>query len=361
MFVSRYAGFVLCALSLWSAAAPGAPEVALQAASRPASHAVQGAREFPVSAMPALADVYPERRTAFPDGVTGLADVVYSVLPGYRPLIVDLYLPKTAPAQAHPLVLFIHGGGWVAGHTRHSGALANFPEVLSALAAEGFVVASLEYRLAREAAFPAQLQDARAALRFLRRNAAQYGIDGTRVGVWGGSAGGHLAGLVATTCGDASYDPPLPMPPRAEPPAPPPAAPVPPPAGSECVQAAAIWYGVFDFTAMKPSPNTQQLLGCSATDCLALRARLASPLMQATKNAPPFVLLHGEADATVPVEQSRRMAARLKELGVPVEAVYYPGADHSFVAATPAATREATLGATNATFDFFRRVLLPQP
>ena len=351
MFVARCCRLALCATLLWGGAVPG---TALGEA-KP--------REFAVAAVPALADVYPERRTAFPNGVTGLADVVYSVLPGYRPLVVDLYLPKTAPAQAHPLVLYIHGGGWVAGHTRHSGALANFPEVLATLAAEGFVVASLEYRLAREAAFPAQLQDARAALRFLRTSAAQYGIDATRVGVWGGSAGGHLAGLVATTCGDTSFDPPLAPAPRAEPPAPPLAAPAPPPAGSECAQAAAIWYGVFDFNAMKPSPNTQQLLGCSASDadCLAKRAREASPLAHVNAKAPPFLLLHGETDATVPVAQSRSMAARLQELGVPVSTLYFPEADHSFVAATPAATRDATLAATNATFDFFHRTLLRQP
>lgn len=347
MSLVRSFGWVLCVAALWGAAVPATGAAAPRQ------------REFAVAAVPALADVYPERRNAFPDGVTGLADVVYSVLPGYRPLVVDLYLPKSAPQQVHPLVLFIHGGGWVAGHTRHSGALANFPEVLAALAAEGFVVASLEYRLAREAAFPAQLQDARAALRFLRANAAQYGIDGTRVGVWGGSAGGHLAGLVATTCGNASFDPPLAPAPRAEPPAPPRAAPAPPPAGSECVQAAAIWYGVFDFTAMKPSPNLQQLLGCAAADadCLAMRARDASPLVHLGAKAPSFALIHGEADATVPVEQSRQMAARLQALGVPVETLYFPGADHSFVAATPAATREATLAATNATFDFLHRAL----
>ena len=321
--------------------------------------AVHAPRDFRVAAAPALTDVYPERRTAFPDGVTGLADVVYSVIPGYRPLIVDVYLPATAPQQVHPLVLYIHGGGWVGGHTRHSGALADFPGVLARLASEGFVVASLEYRLAREAAFPAQLQDARAALRFLRANAARFGIDGTRVGVWGGSAGGHLAALVASTCGDASFDPPLPPVPRAEPPAPPPAAPTPPPVGSECAQSAAIWYGVFDFTAMPSSGNVLQLLGCTDDSCRVERARAASPSTHFDRAEPPFLLIHGEDDKTVPAAQSHAAEARLRALGVPVEAIYLPGADHSFVAATPAATREATLKATNATFDFFHRTLHP--
>jgi acetyl esterase/lipase len=107
-------------------------------------------RVFPVDAKPVLEDHYPVHVTQWPGGVTSLADVTYSTIPGYRPLIVDIYMPPKK-AGPKPLVLFIHGGGWVAGHTRHSGALANFPAALARLASEGFVVASLEYRLAAEA------------------------------------------------------------------------------------------------------------------------------------------------------------------------------------------------------------------
>jgi hypothetical protein len=83
-------------------------------------------RVFPVDAKPVLEDHYPVHVTQWPGGVTSLADVTYSTIPGYRPLIVDIYMPPKK-AGPKPLVLFIHGGGWVAGHTRHSGALANFP------------------------------------------------------------------------------------------------------------------------------------------------------------------------------------------------------------------------------------------
>ena len=107
-------------------------------------------REFAVSERPALDDVYPDRTTRFPGGVTGLADVVYSTIPGFRPAIIDIYMPRDR--RPKPLVVYVHGGGWVAGHTRHSGAASNFPLVLASLAREGFVVASVEYRLAREAA-----------------------------------------------------------------------------------------------------------------------------------------------------------------------------------------------------------------
>jgi len=84
------------------------------------------------AAHPVLEDRYPERRTAFAGGVVGFADLTYSVLPGFRPLRLDLYQPSGAPGS-HPLVVFIHGGGWMSGHTRHSGAFEDWPGVLASL------------------------------------------------------------------------------------------------------------------------------------------------------------------------------------------------------------------------------------
>ena len=106
-------------------------------------------RDFATSDKPVLEDRYPQAVTQWPGGVTSLADVTYSTISGYRPMIVDIYMPPKAVGPK-PLILYIHGGGWVAGHTRHSGALADFPGVLARLASEGFVVASLEYRLAAD-------------------------------------------------------------------------------------------------------------------------------------------------------------------------------------------------------------------
>lgn len=310
-----------------------------------AAWAASGAeRVFDVAGKPVLEDMYPARTTAFPGGVTGYADVVYSVLPGYRPLVVDIYTPPRSRGP-QPLVLFIHGGGWVGGHTRHSGALVDFPRVLARLAGEGFVVASLEYRLAAEAPFPAQLQDARAALRFLKSQAGRYGIDTARIGVWGGSAGGHLAALAALSCGVTTFDP------------------APAPAGSECVQAAAIWYGVFDFApilardAAGANGGPNALLRCAAAACPRETVAAASPVTFIDPKDPPFLLIHGEKDATVPVDQSHRAESALRSAGVKVDALYIAGVDHSFIGATPAATREATVKATNATFDFLIRTL----
>lgn len=303
-------------------------------------HAAPAPRHFAVAEKPALDDHFPVRPVAFPRGVKGYRDVTYQQLPGYTPQIVDIYVPATR--GPHPLVLYIHGGGWVGGHTRHSGALANFPAVLAALAAEGFTVASLEYRLSGEAKFPAQVQDAKAALRFLAANAAQYRIDPARVGIWGGSAGGHLTALTALTCREASLDPAA--------------------ANDVCATAAVTWYGVFDFAAMAAARAgatdgaAERLMGCTGP-CTPEQYAPASPVTWIDRNDPPFLLIHGDEDKVVPVAQSHLAEARLRAAGVPVEAIYIPHVDHSFIGRTPAETREATLRATNATFDFFHAKL----
>jgi acetyl esterase/lipase len=306
----------------------------------------QTLRTFPVADKPVPGDVYPDRVTRFPGGVTGLADVIFSTIPGYRPAVVDLYLPpKDKAASPKPLIIYIHGGGWVGGHTRQAAAFSDFPGVLATLASEGFVVASLEYRLAGEARYPAQLQDVRAAVRFLKTNAAKYGIDASRVALWGGSAGGHLAALGATTCGAEGIDD------------------KPQPAGSECVQGAAIWYGVFDFARQivpmiaRGETGPVGLLGCaSAATCPADKLAAASAVTFLDAKDPPFLLIHGNDDKVVPAEQSRLAEARMKAVGVAVEAIYMPGIDHSWIGKTPADTRIATLRAANATFDWFHRL-----
>src|SRR5262249_9050606 len=148
-----------------------------------------------------LEDRFPQHSVAFGPDVESLPDLVYASQPGFRPLRLDLYRPrKGGDAAGRPLVVFVHGGGWQAGHTRHSGAFGNWPGVLAMLASKGYVVASVEYRLSGEARFPAAIQDVKTSIRWLRSKSAQFGIDPARVIVWGGSAGGHLAALAATSC-----------------------------------------------------------------------------------------------------------------------------------------------------------------
>ncbi|MFM6932242.1 MAG: alpha/beta hydrolase fold domain-containing protein, partial [Novosphingobium sp.] len=208
-------------------------------------------RDFVVADHPLSEDVALARPRLWPGGVTSLSDVRYAANSGWRRQTVDIYMPPKK-AGPKPLVLYIHGGGWMNGDSRHFGSLADFPAVAARLASEGFVVAAVEYRHAAEARFPSQVQDIRAALRFLKGNAAKYGIDSARTGLIGGSAGAHLAAIAAFSCGDGSLD----------------AAGTKAEAGSECVQALVGWYGVYDVPALNAARTAgrdsaiDRLLGC---------------------------------------------------------------------------------------------------
>jgi acetyl esterase/lipase len=293
-------------------------------------------------------DVFPRPPVSFAGGVVALPDVEYANLAGFRPLLLDLYLPPGSTGP-RPLVLVIHGGGWSRGDSRTWGAIADYPATLAMLTARGYVVASVNYRLSGEARFPAQIQDVKAAIRFLRANAAQYHIDPARILAWGGSAGGHLAALAATSCGVAAFAP-LPSTGRLPNSA---AQNATLPEGSDCVQGAVIWFGVFDLKAL-PGKNTESLLGCAFASC-ASALEVASPIRYVTASTTPMLLIHGLADTQVPAEQSRQMAKRLEEAGSPVETLFIPDVDHGFLGKTPDDTRRANLLALEHTFEFIER------
>lgn len=287
---------------------------------------------------PALGDPLPDRVLALTDQVSVIADVVFSTIPGYRPITLDLYRP-TKDKKARPLVIYIHGGGWMNGHTRQSGAFSDFPAVLADLSARGYVVASLEYRLSLEAPFPAAIEDVRTAIRFLKANASAYGIDAQHVGIWGGSAGGQLAALAALDCGqapqgdDKSHA-----------------------AQSDCVQAAVGWYGVYDFATMPKSaiPRAEtSYLDCVKEACPADRIMAASPAANVDAKDPPVLLIHGTDDKVVPVTQSRELAAKLQAVKVPVTLEIIPDVGHSWIGTDATATRAASLRALDLTFRFF--------
>jgi acetyl esterase/lipase len=245
--------------------------------------------------------------------------------------------------------------------------------VLASLAARGYVVASVSYRLSGEARSPAAAIDVKTALRWLRARAADYRIDPAHAATWGGSAGGQLAALVAVTCGVAAYDPNLPASPGAA-------------DGegrriagslpaevarqSDCVQGAVAWYGVFDFTTLREqagaregetTPGTQAAgpyLGCEPSwRCPPGLREGASPVGYVDASDPPLLLIHGTADTVVPHQQSDQMAAALEKAGVPVKLVLLPGVGHSFVGANAEQTRQASLEALRATFDFLDETL----
>jgi acetyl esterase/lipase len=324
-----------------------------------------------VGTAPVLDDRYPERRTAFPGGVVGLADLTYSSLTGYRPLTLDLYRPADT-SKPHALVLYVHGGGWQSGHTRHSGAFENWPAVLASIAARGYVVASLNYRLSGEAPFPAAIQDVKAAIRWLRAHASEYGIDRQRAVIWGGSAGGQLAALAGTSCGVAALEPPgAAANQRPEPGARTTGTNGSPPARTEsdCVQGVIAWYGIFDFTtlgsqsaagnpnASDPPAAPRRYLGCEHSKCTPQAAAAAGATTYIDAKDPPVLMIHGVNDKTVPVQQSRDYLAALRAKGVPAELVEVPGVDHSFIGATPEATRAASLQALRKSLEFIDRTV----
>jgi acetyl esterase/lipase len=313
------------------------------------------AEEPSVGASAVLQDRFPERRISFAGGVTAIADITYYSPAGYRPLTLDLYVPgatRTDSDSALPLVVYVHGGGWSSGHSRQAGAFENFPKVLASLAARGYVVASLNYRLDAEAKFPAPIQDVKAALRWLHANARTYRIDPARSAVWGGSAGGHLAALAATSCNAIALEPP----PDTVPGSASPAAPV-TKSGDDCVQSAVIWYGIFDLAPIALQPPIRQLLGCATEACSTELVREASPLTYITSSTPPMLLIAGSDDKVVNPDQSRHFDRALQSVGVPVKIMLLQGVGHSFVGSTLETTRAASLTALKATFDFFDSTL----
>ena len=262
----------------------------------------------------------------YPGGVQSYRDVIFAQPLGFRPLTLDLYLPPDGGGpKPKPVVVFIHGGAWRSRTTRDGGAIRDFPAVLAAVAARKYVVASVSYRFSGEAHFPAAVQDAALAIRWLRTNAGRYNIDTNKFVAWGSSAGGQIAALLGTACGEPAFEPPAPK--KAKGPLP-----------STCVQGVIDWYGLVDLERDgvdlgKPDvPDyVNTYLGCPALEqCAPGWARSASPFPYIDSKDPPFLIQHGAADVTVSPTQSKRLYDALHAAGVPAELVIYPGVAHGF-------------------------------
>jgi acetyl esterase/lipase len=260
----------------------------------------------------------PARVTA--DGVRVHSGVPYAALAGARPLELDLYLPPDGDAPA-PAVVFLHGGGWRLGSRHSAGPMfaGQDPTPFERVAQAGIAVAGVDYRLSGEATWPAQLHDAKAAVRWLRARATDVGIDPGRIAAWGESAGGHLAELLGLTGEDASLEGDLGV-----------------TGPSSAVSAVVAWYAPSDLvgfvadTGGDPTDTTTreaQFLGGTAVSRPAVAAE-ASPITHVRADAPPFLLLHGRADAFIPCVQSERLHAALLGAGVEVELDVYEEADH---------------------------------
>ncbi len=237
--------------------------------------------------------------TPRPSAIAGAVadDVAYASQSDAQRL--DLYLPSTGSAP-HPLVVIIHGGGWTLGDKRGELPSAAIPGLL----ALGYAVASLNYRLADEAVFPAPLLDVKAAIRYLRANAARFEVDPNRIAAVGESAGAHLAVLLGTTADVAAFDDPA----------------VGNAGVSSAVQAVVDFYGPTDLTTsdaqrllnracpQEPDPAIALLLGAAPASAPDLAAA-ASPVsyLHAGQELPPFFIAHGDADCVVPHQQSEEL------------------------------------------------------
>jgi acetyl esterase/lipase len=249
--------------------------------------------------------VKPQDRAPTPPGVEIERDLAY--LPAGRLEKADLYRPAQRAATARsPAVVVIHGGGWTSGDKAHEREV----NIAVNLAQTGFVALSINYALSTggSVTWPQNLYDCKTAVRWLRQHADRLQIDAEHIGVIGGSAGGHLAALVAVTRAADGLDPPGPY------------------ADFSCrVQCAVDLYGPIDLLSYRDLP----MFGKTRKEAPQLY-RAASPTTYADKSSPPILILHGTADRSVDVEQSRRFAAALDRAGARHELVLVEGAPHTF-------------------------------
>lgn len=244
-------------------------------------------------------------------------DVAY--LAAGRTEKLDVYLPLATTNELRPALVWIHGGGWRGG-TKNEARAKN---VCGTLAEAGYVAVSIDYRLG-DGAWPTNLHDCKNAVRFLRANATKYGLDPRRIAVAGGSAGGHLALMVALTANDPALEPAAPY-----------------PGISSDVRCVVNFYGVTNLLTRRRAADkgdatatqalvagSMKLFGAEAPDADVLR--IASPVTHARKDSPPMLTLHGKADPTVDYHQGEELDRVARERGARHELILFEGIGHTF-------------------------------
>ncbi len=219
--------------------------------------------------------------------------------------MLDIYLPPNPAQKPLPVSVWIHGGGWQGGSKGNGGRVRSMLQ-------DGFAVVDINYRLSGEAKFPAQVQDCKAAIRWIRAHAGKYHFDPERIGVSGASAGGHLASFLGTTGSTREFD-----------------------VGdhldySSAVQAVCNWFGPSDILLMDEqavpgsmlkhnsanSPEAKLVGGQITHEPYRSLARKVNPIIYITGDEPPFLHLHGDSDKVVPSGQSELLHAALRKAGV---------------------------------------------
>ncbi len=245
-----------------------------------------------------------------PDGVTAHRNLAY-VENGHDRQKLDLYLPEASATL--PVIIWVHGGGW------QGGSKDGCPPLRAGYTQQGYAVASIGYRLSGHAVFPAQIEDCKAGIRWLRAHADEYNLDPNRFGVWGSSAGGHLVALLGTSGDVKEFD----VGPHLN--------------QSSRVQAVCDYYGPTDFKVFVTTPRYEshaqpnspegKLIGGAVLDNPD-KAERVNPITYVGKDDPPFLIVHGDQDGTVPLNQSKLLFEALKEAGVPVHFHTIHGAGH---------------------------------
>ena len=241
-----------------------------------------------------------------PPGAELIEDVEFGV-GGGRPLRMHIVRPISPTHRPMPVIVFVHGGWWRRGD-RASGIPSLIP-----LAEKGFFCASVEYRLTDEAQWPAQIEDCKCGMRYLRAHTDQWGIDPDRIGVWGRSAGGHLVAMLGSTGSAADLE------------------------GSggwaeqsSAVQAVCDWFGMSDLTLLghdDPDSHTARLVGGPVKDNIAV-AKAASPITHVSSDSAPHLIMHGTEDAQVPLAQSELLHEALHQAGVESTLRIFEGLGH---------------------------------
>jgi len=249
----------------------------------------------------------PQRpRPKLPEGTKVYRDLEY-IKGGHERQRLDLYVAEKADAPL-PVIVWVHPGAWMFGSKNDVGPALPFVQ-------KGYAVASIGYRLSQHARFPAQIEDCKAAVRWLRANAKRYNLDPDRIGAWGASSGGHLVALLGTSGGVKDLEGkegPLDQ--------------------SSRVQAVVDWFGPTDITKMggghdTPDSPEAKLIGGPVQDNKQ-RAGRANPIAYVTKDAPPFLIMHGDKDPMVPFGQSELLVTALKKAGADVTFLPVKGAGH---------------------------------
>lgn len=235
-----------------------------------------------------------------------IKDVVYGKVDD-KELLLDIVKPKETSEIPMPVIVFVHGGGWTKGDKKGG------DRKLIPFAEKGYFCVSINYRLAPESKFPAQIEDCKCAIRFLKANSKKYNINPEKIGVWGTSAGGHLVSLLGTTGNIDKYNE----------------------SGgwygySSKVSAVCDWFGPTDFLSSHSERSGLRgkfLLSENVKERRKLMKE-ASPVYYVSKESPPFLIMHGGKDTIVPFKQSEILYSKLKEKGVDVTLIKLKEAGH---------------------------------